>query len=427
MEATIAAQSRRKQWKLLFPAGFAMALSLAGDLTLYAVLPAYASSIGLSLATLSVLLSANRLIRLVSNPLVGLLADRFNRRRMVLTGLTTGVLSTLLYVLAHGFWVFLIGRLVWGISWSILYIGIYCMVVDVTNDQDRGWGSGILQTFYFFGLMLNPVIGGFLADQFGFLTALLACTAIQVVGLASALLFLPNTRPAGQPHKPLRLNFSFARAWQTVAGRARSLSHTWFAQNKEILSANYLYLLTLSIGDGFIMSTITLYIKQRYGDGVAFGQAILPVATVGGALIALRAAVSAGAAPLAGNWARDAAARWIITGWGTLVAIAGCVLLSMGSSFWIILLGIVLASFGSGMLMAVLPVIVSTVAGKQSSLSMGILTTSGDFGCAIAPLVSYALLNRLSLSQLYLISAVLLVTGGMLALTMARRKPAPLA
>jgi MFS family permease len=405
-----------------------MALSLAGDLTLYAVLPAYASAVGLSLATLSVLLSANRLIRLITNPLVGLLADRFNRRKMVLTGLFTGMLSTILYVAAHGFWVFLLGRLLWGVSWSILYIGIYCMVVDVTNDQDRGWGSGILQTFYFFGLMINPVIGGVIADHYGFYTALVVCAVIQGIGVLGALLFLPNTHPAGQTDEPapLKLNFSFAKIWQAITGWLGSLSRDWFARNKEILSANYLYLLTLFIGDGFIMSTITLYIKQRYGDGIPIGAGIVPVATVGGVLIALRAVVSAGAAPLAGNWARNAAARWTVSGWGTLGAIAGCVLLSIGSSFWMILLGIVLASFGSGMLMAVLPVIVSTVSGTKSSLSMGFLTTSGDFGCAIAPLVSYALLNSLSLAQLYLISAVLLVSGGALAMTIARRKPASL-
>jgi MFS family permease len=424
MEATKAASARRVQWSVLFPAGFALALSLAGDLTLYAVLPAYATGIGLSLGTLSVLLSANRLIRLISNPLVGLLADRFDRRKMFLTGLTTGVISTIFYVLAKGFWAFLLGRLLWGVSWSILYIGIFCMVVDVTDDQDRGWGLGILQTFYFFGLMLNPIIGGLLADQFGFFTALLVCAAIQAVGLVCALFFLPTTHPTGQATKPERkpLQFSFSKTWQTVTAWIRSLSRDWFIRNKEIISANYLYLLTLFIGDGFIMSTITLYIKQRYGTGISIGQMVVPVATVGGVLIALRAAISAGAAPLAGNWSKNAGARWIITVWGTLCAIAGCVFLSIGSNFGMILLGIVLASIGSGMLMAVLPVIVSTVSGAQSSLSMGILTTSGDIGCAIAPLVSYALLNSLSLSQLYLISAVLLVTGGALALTLVKRR-----
>lgn len=113
--------SQPKPWNTLAPAGLAMALSLAGDLTLYAVLPAYASSLGIGLATLGILLSANRIIRLISNPLVGYLADRFNRRTLVLIGLSLGVLSTLLYVVPHGFGAFFFGRILWGISW-LFYI-----------------------------------------------------------------------------------------------------------------------------------------------------------------------------------------------------------------------------------------------------------------------------------------------------------------
>lgn len=424
MKPTTVAPTRREQWHVFLPAGVAMALSLAGDLTLYAVLPAYSTSLGLSLATLGVLLSANRLIRLASNPLVGLLADRFSRRRFVLTGLTTGVISTCLYVAAHGFWLFLLGRILWGISWSILYIGIYCMMTDVTDAQDRGWGSGMLQTFYFFGLAFNPVIGGFLSDQMGVTTAMIACAGIQGIGWLGAVWFLPETRPVVKrsPAVPLALNIHFAAARQKVSGWVGSVSREWFARNRETLSANYLYLLTLFIGDGIIMSTITMYLKQRYGHGVPLGQLALPAASVGGVLIALRAVISAGAAPLAGRWSDRSGARWGVAGWGALIAIAGCGLLGLGSHFWVIILGIILASFGSGMLMAVIPAIVSSASGKQSSLAIGFLTTSGDVGCAVAPLMSYTLFSSLALSQLYLISAGLLVTGLLLALTMTRRK-----
>ncbi len=85
--------------------------------------------------------------------------------------------------------------------------------------------------------------------------------------------------------------------------------------------------------------------------------------------------------------------------------------------------GIVLASLGSGMLMAVLPVIVSSASKDQNNgLAVGILITSGDVGCAIAPLLSYAMLGTLSLSQLYLISAGLLFAAGLVIWAWFRRK-----
>jgi MFS family permease len=412
---------RQEQIRSLTPVGAAMSLSLAGDLTLYAVLPAYASALGLSMTTLGVLLSANRLIRLISNPLVGWLGVRFPRRRLVLTGLAAGVLSTLLYVAAQGFWVFLLGRLLWGVSWSMLYIGAYCIVLDITGDRDRGWGSGMLQTFYFIGLAGNPILGGFLSEWVGFHSALLACAGLQSVGLLWALLFLPETRPSanpgalrawGQQRQPWRL-WQF---WETTPLRMPRMG--------ELLSANTLYMLTLFIGDGIIMSTITLYLKQRYGDVIHLGALALPVVGAGGALIALRAVISAAAAPAAGRWSDRPGMRWIVCGWGVLLATAGCILLGTGDRFGFILGGIALAALGSGMLMTVLPAIVSGIAGQNSGFAIGALTTSGDIGCAVAPLVGYTLLGSLGLSQQYLIAAGLLAAGGLM-IVLRFRRPAP--
>ena len=58
-------------------------------------------------------------------------------------------------------------------------------------------------------------------------------------------------------------------------------------------------------------------------------------------------------------------------------------------------------------------------AGMQTGMliiAIGVLMTSGDFGCAIAPLIGYTLLGSISLSQQYLISAGLLITGGIVIL-----------
>ena len=177
---------RAKQWQVLLPLGIAMILSLAGDLTLYAVLPTYAATRAYDLATVGLLLSANRLVRLGSNPLAGLLYSNARRRGYVLAGFGFGTLSTLLYLLPGTGW-FLAGRLLWGISWSLIYIGGYCMLLDMTGVQDRGKGSGILQGFYFSGLAVNPLLGGLLSDHLGFANALIICAALSAVGFLSRL------------------------------------------------------------------------------------------------------------------------------------------------------------------------------------------------------------------------------------------------
>jgi MFS family permease len=409
--ALAVSETRRRQLSVILPACTAMALSLAGDLTLYAVLPAYAAGLALGLANIGVLLSANRFVRLISNPLVGLLVDRFGRRRTVLAGLLTGTLSTLLYVWASGFWLFLLGRLLWGISWSFIYIGVYCMTLDVTTQADRGWGSGILQTFYFAGLSINPLLGGLLSNWLGFSHALVACAGLQTLGLAVALVTLPETLPP-QGRRSVPPGEVWTSLRSKMAGFIKGLKSNWPQSSGEVFTANYLYLLTLFIGDGIIMSTITLYLKTRYGDTLGLAGLALPVATAGGGLLAVRAAISAVAAPLAGRWSDSHGARWPAVTWGALAALAGCLALGFDGSPWLAAAGVALAAAGSGVIMSVIPVIVSSIFGPQKKgLGMGLLNNAGDIGCAVAPLVSYALVGSVPLSTIYLCAGVLLATG----------------
>jgi MFS family permease len=411
MALAVSETQRRRQLGVILPACTAMALSLAGDLTLYAVLPAYAAGLAIGLANIGILLSANRFIRLISNPLVGMLVDRFGRRRIVLAGLLTGVLSTLLYVWASGFWLFLLGRLLWGVSWSFIYIGVYCMTLDVTTQADRGWGSGILQTFYFAGLSINPLLGGLLSNWLGFSYALVACAGLQALGLAVALVSLPETLPP-QERRSIPVGEAWSALRSKIAGFIKGLKANWPQRSAEVLTANYLYLLILFIGDGIIMSTITLYLKTRYGDTLSLAGLALPVATAGGGLLAVRAAVSAAAAPLAGRWSDRHGARWPAVTWGALAALAGCLALGFDGSPWLAAAGVALAAAGSGVIMSVIPVIISSIFGSQKNgLGLGLLNNAGDIGCAVAPLVSYALVGSVPLSTIYLCAGALLATG----------------
>lgn len=403
---------------LLLPAGAGMALALAGDLTLYAILPAYAVGMGISLASIGLLLSANRLVRFISNPLVGLLANRFSRKGMIAGGFALGMISTLLY-LPQNQWLILLGRLVWGISWSIMYIGTYCMILDVTDGGDRGWGTGMLQTFYFIGIAFTPVFGSLISSWLGFSGGLLACALLQGLGLAVALVFQKETY---LPDRAALAPISPGERLRAARARLGSFSWGWLRSQREFILTNYLYMTTLFVGDGITMSTITLYLQQRYGDSYSLNQFVMPITAVGGSLIALRAIISGGVGPLTGRWSDRSVSRWTAAAWGAVVTIAGCGLLAIDGGMSAILLGVCLAAFGSGMLLAVLPAIVSDIHRQQSSFAMGLLSTSGDLGSAIAPLAGYAMLKILSLSTLYLVSAGLLMIGVIACLLAARKR-----
>jgi MFS family permease len=101
--------------RVLLPVGIGTCLSLLGDASIYAVLPSQTVGAGVSIASLGILLSANRFVRLFSNGPAGVAYDRGRRRRLFVSALFLGGLSTALYALSQGFWLLLVGRLLWGL------------------------------------------------------------------------------------------------------------------------------------------------------------------------------------------------------------------------------------------------------------------------------------------------------------------------
>jgi MFS family permease len=400
--------------------GVGSILALSGDLTLYAVLPAYADRRTFDMAMVGVLLSANRLVRLGSNPLVGLLLAGAPRRRFVLAGFGLGALSTLLYVLAGGSGLFLAGRLLWGISWSLINIGGYCMLLDVTDESDRGWGSGVVQGFFFVGLALNPLLGGVLSDRLGFTQALAVCAALSAAGYVFALFSLPETLPDGQTGRlPLRgVLRGLLRAWDLQATAARS------AFRPPALTAHYVYFAAHFVGDGILLSTLSLYIQTAFGSLYQVGGLALSVATAGGALLALRAGISALVAPLAGSLSDRSGSRWGWLGWGAGLGAAGLFLIAGSGAAWALPLGVALAAAGSAMIMTITPPLAREIQPEQpSGTVLGLLANAADLGMALAPLAAYLLLETLSLDAIYSLTGAGLLAGLPLAWAAARTAP----
>ena len=408
---------RTKQWQVMLPLGIGMILALSGDLTLYAVLPAYASTRAFDLATVGLLLSANRLVRLGSNPLVGLLLSGSRRRGFVLAGFGFGALSTLLYILP-GTGLFLAGRLLWGISWSLINIGSYCMLLDITDTQDRGKGSGILQGFYFAGLAVNPLLGGLLSDRLGFASALTACAALSAAGFLFAFLFLPETMPVNG-----RAKLTTGEVYKRLLGSiGRSTAAARELARLPNLAANFLYLATHFVGDGILLSTLSLYLRIQYGEAVPLGHLVVPVATAGGALLALRAGVSAAAAPLAGKLSDRARSRWHGIGWGVALGAVGIFLIAMLNSPQALLGGVGLAAVGGAVVLTITPALVKEEnPNHESGAIIGLLANSADLGMALAPLAAYALVESLPLQTIYLMAGIALAAGLPLAWAAARR------
>ncbi|UCC62137.1 MAG: MFS transporter [Anaerolineae bacterium] len=397
--------------RVLLPLGLAVCLSLFGDLSLYASLVTQLEIVGLSLSAVGIMLSVHRLIRIPGNPLAGVLLDRYGRRRPFILGMVLAALSTAGYGLVRGFWPFLLSRLAWGLAWMLIHVGGLAMVLDVSTPTNRGRLTGIYNGWMLLGLALGPLAGGVLVDLIGFRPAMLTCAGFTAIGLAIAIVALPETAPSLD-----RIGQSTS---QTKPGPHRYLGGFRLEKVKTYLSASpglgiaaSLYLITQFAGEGVALSTASLLLQRRFGDSVALGNLTLHVASAGGALLALRSLLAGAVGPLFGHWSDRLLGRWAIIRSSLVIGILGFGLLFCATSLPAIVLAILLGAVSAGAALAVLAAHIGDVtpSGRQGAV-MGFYAAAGDVGSTAGPLLAFALLSFVNLQWVYLICAFIFLVG----------------
>ena len=394
-------------WRVLLPVGLGTGLSLMGDSSLYTVLPTHVAEAGVPLASVGILLSANRFIRLAFNVPTGILFDRGARRPLFVAALFLGAASTAIYALTQGFWPLLAGRLLWGVAWVGIWVGGNSIILDISRPHNRGRWVGLYQISFFLGASSGAILGGFLTDWLGYHQALGIGAALTLVGALIALLFLPETRglsadlpnsPHDQPH-----------------------SSAGFPPRAELMSAIGLLGVNRLVVAGMLMSTFGLLLLERIGDTIAIGGLVVGVATLTGLGLGLQALISMIAAPVLGALSDRRGSRWQVAAAGLTPGVAGLGLLALGPPL-AILFGLPLTAISSGSNQGLATAIVGDITGaRRQGRQLGWLFTTGDLASAVGPLLAYAVIPLFGLRSMYLANAGLFAAMVLVAWRWAAR------
>lgn len=406
--------------RLLLPLGLAASLSLFGDLALYAGLVTQLDLVGLTLAQTGVLLSVHRLLRIPGNPIVGLLYDRFSRRRLFLTGMVLAVISSLAYGVVSGFWPWLLARLAWGSAWALINVGAMMMILEASPAGIRGRMVGLYNTWIWVGYAGGPLVGGLLVDLAGFRTAMLGCAVVSLAGLAVAALFLPETAAAGREETRGGARTQLINLWTNLRGTLTA--------SPQAAAALALYALTIFAGDGIFLSTVTLLLNERLGEQIPLFGLAVGAASAGGALIAVRSLLGGVIAPLAGHLTDRRGERRLVIAAGMALGAASFAVIALAGSFWSVLAGTAISAVSGGAAMAAIPAYLGDhLPPGKSGTAVGAMATAGDIGSTIGPALAFAAAPVFGLRAIYLFSALLMLAGlGLLAQTAAGRAGAAL-
>lgn len=394
--------------RVLLPVGIGTSLSLLGDASIYTVLPTSTAEAGVTVASLGLLLSVNRFVRLGLNGPAGMAYDRWRHRRLFVLALLVGAVSTAIYGLARGFWPLLVGRLLWGLAWSGIWIGGNAIMLDATDDDTRGRWVGLYQVFFFSGSAGGSLLGGFLTDLLGYHQAMGVAAGLTLLGALVALVLLPETNgPGKRTHLPA-LNLRSSPLVSSPVVRA------------EFASASALYGVNRFAVAGIFRSTFGLLLLAQLGERVELGGFQLGTATLTGIGLGLTSMLSMVSAPVIGGLSDRVGRRWPVAAAGLVPGTAGFCGLALGSPLTI-LIGVPLMAVAGGSSQGLATALIGDLTEERQGRYLGWLFTVGDLASAIGPPLAYALILATGVKSIYWLSAGVFLLMLLLALQRAAR------
>jgi MFS family permease len=134
-----------------------------------------------------------------SSPLVGLRAQTWGRRPLLIIAFATLPVRGLLFATVTNPELLVVVQILDGITAAVFSVMVPLVVADLTRGTGHfNLGQGIVGTFVGIGASLSATLAGYITDHLGSPAAFAGLAAIALVGFAVVWLLMPETRPADQ-------------------------------------------------------------------------------------------------------------------------------------------------------------------------------------------------------------------------------------
>ena len=144
--------------------------------------------LGSGTAGLGLALGAFSVTTLVLRPVVGRMADRSGRRRLLLVGAGLYAVMIAAHLLVHQLWVLIVVRLLLGVAESLYFVAGFAALADLAPPGRAGEALSWNSVALYLGIAVGPGIGQLLVEWRGFAAAWVGGAFLA---LLAALLILP--------------------------------------------------------------------------------------------------------------------------------------------------------------------------------------------------------------------------------------------
>jgi MFS family permease len=204
----------RSQLSVVARAAAVLGLVWPGDALIYVVMPLHAPAFGITLGLVGIVLSVNRIVRVLGYGWLSAASRRLGLRALTASAAAGAAASTIAYGVFPGFLPLVIARLVWGMAYAVLNVTTTAYAIG--DGQRTGRRVGVNRAVSGIGPTLALSVGAWLALGLGPRGVFVALGVFGLLAVPLALT-LPHElatdpakpRAAGSRWKPSTLNVLF--------------------------------------------------------------------------------------------------------------------------------------------------------------------------------------------------------------------------
>lgn len=356
-------------------------------------LPIYAKDLGGSVFLISAIVATSTVMRLVGEPYLGDLSDRKGRRLVLILEFCLMSLFPVLIIQNPYPLLLVVIAILQGLS-STIFGTVAAATADVAEDLDRA--MGILMLVQGSGNSIGLIIGGFVADQFGFYSAFTLTSVLGILGLAIALAKTKDIQKSIQAGK-------------------QPYHHSFHTRAKQILENGQILVASILAAVIFFAEGLTWTFFPLLGKILQFSETQIGITLGVGGLFST-------AIRLPTSYLATSANRIRLLFLAAFVEVVSIALIAFAPNYQTAIFAVALQGTGYGMFLILARTIAASVSSKLRGIGVGILNMFGLLGQTILVLTLGALAYLVTIQEIFLIGSLLILGGLAISVLEAKLK-----
>jgi DHA1 family tetracycline resistance protein-like MFS transporter len=385
---------------------FVVVVDLLGFGIIIPLFPYMAIRLGATPEQITPILAVYSLCQFIAAPLWGRLSDRFGRRPILMSSMVGAALSYVMLAFGDSI-AWLVASRVLGGAMAGNISAAMAYAADVTREEERARGMGIVGAAIGMGFMLGPALGGVLAgadlESADFQLPALVAAALSTIAFMAVAFGLPESLTAEQ-----RARHAEGRAPRTAWRQVI---------NRPALAMLIGAILLVTIAHSMLESIVAIWAMDRFGFGPR---------QVGFYLLFLGALMVSMQGGAAGRLAQRFGERTVALA-GVSSYLLGLLLLAFATDVALLIVGGMLCGLGAGAYLPSLSSLTSKQAARhERGVIMGTYQSATSLARIVGPMVSGAIYSGIAFNAPFIVG-ILVAAPALWFIARSQRATAPVA